>query len=332
MTDRWLLSRPRGGLNDVLCQMEKSWVFAEKTGRQLIFDTVESGLLVDFDKLFVPIPSASLTLPVTLSDNLVNHLNSLRAYPSETSSQVTTFPHYKDPTTDDFFTSPSHQKLKIDLTHDYDQDIVVYQAMGGGIASLCFLRRVTFTPHVQEAVNTFLKTLPQDYVAVHVRHSDLKTHFEDLLRHVNRKHPKSPVFVASDSDEVLDYAGKILGQRLVSPVTPVERDGSPLHTPTETLSEDERLQRTLLSLSELFGLASGTRLYFTDVNERTGVSGFSRLAGLLATRPKMQSRLLNRGDNEEVKRGKVIHVAKVGSRLHESVRWWRDGRCLTIRV
>ncbi len=311
--------------------MEKSWVFAEKTGRQLVFDTRDSGLLLDFDDLFVPIPNASSTQPVPLSDELVSHLNSLSAYPDDASSQVTTFPHFKDPATDDFFTASHHQKLKVDLTRDYAENVVVYQAMGGGVASLCFLRRVTFTRQVQQAVNTLLDTLPTQYVAVHVRHSDLKTEFEGLIQHVDEKHPQSPVFVASDSDEVLVFARKLLGGRLVSAGAGFERDGQPLHTPADDLSVEERLNRSLLSLSELFALASSNRLYFTDVNERTGVSGFSRLAGLLATRPRMRSRLIGQSDSDTITPGKASHVATIGSRLHESVRWWRDARCLTNR-
>jgi hypothetical protein len=35
---RWVLYRPRGGLNDMLCHVEKCWAYAEKFSRRLVVD------------------------------------------------------------------------------------------------------------------------------------------------------------------------------------------------------------------------------------------------------------------------------------------------------
>jgi hypothetical protein len=51
-TERYLLCRPHGGLNDTLCQIEKCWKYALKSDRVLIIDTRNSGLHADFSEYF----------------------------------------------------------------------------------------------------------------------------------------------------------------------------------------------------------------------------------------------------------------------------------------
>jgi hypothetical protein len=52
MNDRFVLCMPAGGLNDVLCQIEKCWRYAERHGRKLVIDTAKTGLLDSFDQYF----------------------------------------------------------------------------------------------------------------------------------------------------------------------------------------------------------------------------------------------------------------------------------------
>ena len=49
---RYLLSRPRGGFNDAMVQLEKSAMYAEKYGRVLLLDMSRSGLRAQIDDIF----------------------------------------------------------------------------------------------------------------------------------------------------------------------------------------------------------------------------------------------------------------------------------------
>ncbi|MEY3069700.1 MAG: hypothetical protein RLZZ456_1399 [Pseudomonadota bacterium] len=47
-SERYLLCRPEGGFNDMLCQIELCWHYAEANGRTLIVDSAVTGFGDDF--------------------------------------------------------------------------------------------------------------------------------------------------------------------------------------------------------------------------------------------------------------------------------------------
>ena len=54
---RVLLCRPRGGLNDNLCQVEMCWRYAERHDRVLVVDGKRSSLYSEFSEFFEPVNS-----------------------------------------------------------------------------------------------------------------------------------------------------------------------------------------------------------------------------------------------------------------------------------
>ena len=327
MGRRWILARPRGGLNDTLCQIEKCWRFAEKTGRELVIDTKDSGLLLDFHEVFEVRDQGSKVIPRRLSEELVEELNKLSAFPPDVQGNVSAYDKFKDEH-DEFYTLPSRQPLKFSLKRDISEDVVVYEGMGGGIDSFCALERLAFSPWLARTIIDSLRQLPEHYSSVHVRHSDMQTEYRPLLSHVRRKNVgKLPVFVASDHDQILREARVMFGEGMVLGLPSLsERIGAPLHLPSPGLSEEQRRIRTIEALSELFALGGADTLYFTEVSNRTGVSGFSRLAAHLAKKPSLRRTLLGI-DNREVEECKcqTVLVAPLHRRLIETLRWQRLG-------
>ena len=62
-SSKYLLCRPRGGLNDTLTQISLCLDYAFKFKRHLIIDTMRSGILDRFDNYFEPvIPFQNLSL------------------------------------------------------------------------------------------------------------------------------------------------------------------------------------------------------------------------------------------------------------------------------
>ena len=325
MGRRWILARPRGGLNDTLCQIEKCWRFAEKTGRELVIDTRDSGLLLDFHEVFDVNPERNTVTPHKITEELVGELNKLSAFPADVQGNVTSYDKIKDGH-DEFYTLPSRQPLKFTLKKDFPEDLVVYEGMGGGVDSFCALERLAFAPWLARAIIDSLRRLPEHYISVHVRHSDMQTEYRPLLSHVRRKNVgESPVFVASDHNQVLREARAIFGDDMVLTLpSRSERSGKPLHQPSPGLSEEQRRIRTIEALSELFALGGADTLYFTEVSNRTGVSGFSRLAAYLAEKPSLRKILLG-GESRGVEHRKCrpALVAPVYRRLLETLRWRR---------
>ena len=323
MGRRWLLARPRGGLNDTLCQIEKCWRFAEKTGRELVIDTRDSGLLLDFHEVFEVRPESSKLTPHKLTEELVDELNKLSAFPADVQANVTAYDKFKDEH-DEFYTLPSRQPLKFSLKRDFSEDLVVYEGMGGGIDSFSFLRRVSLQDWLLEHVNNALSLLPNTYASIHVRQSDMKTDFRPLFAFVNRRVDSAcPVLVASDSNEVTQPAREILGENRVFILEQdVERKGEPLHLVASSTDNQERKSRTSEMFGELFALSCASQLFFTDVNERAGISGFSRLAAHLVRHPRTRDSLLQDSLNGTRKwTGVAHHVSSPNSRIAEMIRW-----------
>ena len=328
MDARWIVCRPRGGLNDTLCQIEKCWQFAKLTGRRLIIDSEGSGLLLPFDDVFAFRGNDQGVNYHSLDDDTIGAINSLPAWPSDTEGRVTTYESIKD-AADEFFTVPSHSPLKYDLSHDYPAPVLVYEAMGGGIASYCFLGRVTFHNHFRREIQEKLAALPDRYASVHVRHSDLSTDYQTLFAVVKKKVGRLPVFVASDNSAVIDYARELFGNdRLLFLPSQQLRDGKPLHTPATPLTKEQRNQLTLETLTELFALAGASDFFFGDVTNRVGVSGFSRLARFLTENPETRAHLLGETANTgDYQRGRAHHVSSFTQRLYERLRWRQDAKC-----
>ena len=323
MGRRWILARPRGGLNDTLCQIEKCWRFAEKTGRELVIDTKDSGLLLDFHEVFEVREEASKVIAHKFSEELVEKLNKLSAFPADVQGNATTYGKFKDEH-DEFYTLPSRQPLKFSLKRDFAEEIVVYEGMGGGVDSFDFLERVSLRKWLVEHVESSLALLPETYASVHIRQSDMKTDFKTLFAKANRRIDSSwQVLVASDSDEVIQPAREIFGEsRVIIPDRAVERKGKPLHSVGASAASEERRNRTSEMFGELFALACASDLFFTNVNERTGISGFSRLAAHLVRNPRTRDSLLHNSlDDSRKSTGRTHHVSSQIFRIAEMIRW-----------
>ena len=88
---KYLLCRPRGGLNDTLNQIELCWRYSEIYNRILIIDTeylISTGISVKFSSLFEVLdPSKNIILD--LSKTLLDNLNQLNTFPPSCKGRLT---------------------------------------------------------------------------------------------------------------------------------------------------------------------------------------------------------------------------------------------------
>ncbi|MCP5000226.1 MAG: hypothetical protein GY933_16185 [Hyphomicrobiales bacterium] len=79
---KYLLCRPKGGLNDTLCQIERCWQYAEQHHRTLIVDTTRSCFAGEFSNFFEP-TEASDKIVFAQTDELLGVLNNASCFPPE---------------------------------------------------------------------------------------------------------------------------------------------------------------------------------------------------------------------------------------------------------
>lgn len=315
---RILLCRPRGGLNDALCRIERCWRFAEHTGRHLIVDSSKSALHGLFGQLFTVVtPHAGVTLRPDAA--LLESLDHLVCRPAELQGRVSTYEvrveqgRYNVDTATGVLTRFASKDIGAD-TPDCPEPLLIYDDWGGGTESFDLLSRVRFTDAVASRLRDALRAAGASYSAVHVRNTDYRTDYERLFARIKRRVRGHPLLVCSDDPEVIAYARRSIGSRIIEPGgyhASTDPTGA-LHLPGAYASSVELQESVFVALRDLVLLANATRLYVAPVEQvvdhqtldttgriayravgRGQLSGFSRLAQLLCDRKDILDALLN---------------------------------------
>lgn len=294
---RYLLSRPRGGFNDVMVQIEKSRLYAAEHDRVLVLDTTRSGLREPFGDVFDVKDNFGCDV-LTLTDDLATALD------AATSVRPAMLRHRIKDAEPKFM---AKYRCFMDLEHnlptgfdhsiDHPEQVLVYEQAGGGCASISLLERVTLKPEIAREILHRFSNLTEDFDAVHIRHSDYKTRFRTFLRRMRPLLKDRSVLVCSDSVAAIKAAEDILDDSTtvlcVSNVP--DLGGQPLHS---ARISDFRAA-TLDLLSDLLAMSFARNLYFTHVGRRMKVralmSGYSLLAEVLRHNPDVVDSLLSAG-------------------------------------
>lgn len=317
MSDRYLLCRPRGGLNDTLCRIGLCWQYASKFNRTLIIDCQQSSLFGDFCDFFEIIDRSARVIPA-LDDRLLKQLNTLPCRPAELAGRLADytvgFTHkvgYIDASTG----KPTRftNTYPAQFVDDFPEPLLVYEDSGGGTDSASLLPLIRLAPSCQKEVRAALATLPRLFHAVHVRNTDYRTDYQTLFARIRRRLGTTPLLVCSDDPDVASYARR----HFRGPVMEISRQTRSMH-PTGALHQkgahattDAQRRAVIDSLVDLCSLASAKHLYYGPVHSvldgvrlrETGqvfyrpvgpgwVSGFSLLARYLCENKKLLDSLL----------------------------------------
>jgi len=138
--EKFLLCRPHGGLNDTLCQIEQCWRYAEKFGRTLIIDTLNSGLFAAFSKFFSP--RKSLTkVHFNLSEKQLYFLNSLTCFPHFAQGKLQTYFAVYSIDFQNFVDRETSEMLTFNFDKNYDELVLIHEQSGGGTLSFDLLKK-----------------------------------------------------------------------------------------------------------------------------------------------------------------------------------------------
>lgn len=299
-----VLCRPLGGLNDTLCQIEKSWSYAERFDRWLVIDTRESGLHDDFSEYFRP-RDAAADVVFGLSSRPERRIAQLSPLPPGLTDAILDMPPetFYDPA--DSVADRRPAKLVFDLRKPHRDRVLVRQHAGGGDDSFRLLDKITFTETVRRAIMERLAHLEGEYSAVHVRNTDYQTDYRGFFSKLRSRVAGGQLLVCSDDAAVIAFAKRYFDSTEILQASPIpDSGGAPLHVKSTFASPELRRENNLSLLTDLIALGRAKRLYITR-HSRGQTSGYSRLARHLS-------------DNRYVINGLL------GVSLYETPRWhWR---------
>ena len=284
----YLLCRPRGGLNDTLCRIAKCIRYATQHQRKLIIDTERSGLRACFSEYFcLAEPSSAIVLQLDqqMRQTLVG--------------METVYPPCLEKRWLDYEASflQSKQRVVLESTDlplafnfrsKYDSRLLVYEQSGGGRASLRALPYLRFQPRITHAIQTRLAALPDSYVAVHVRHTDMRLDYRAMFTAMRALVEGQDLVVCTDSLEVLEYAESYFPNTRVFCLAQLDPGNLPLHDRPGFTSRESNID----SLTDLVALASAEVLVTGCNWRKRHYSGFSYLAASLHRRPGLLQSLL----------------------------------------
>jgi tetratricopeptide (TPR) repeat protein len=289
--EKFLLCRPHGGLNDTLCQIEKCWKYAEKFGRTLIIDTLNSGLLAEFSEFFSP--RNSLTkVHFSLSEKQLRFLDSLTSFPHFAQGKLKTYFAVYSVDLGNYMDRETYEILTFNFDKNYDELVLIHEQSDGGDLSFDLFNRISISENIRPIVLDRIQHLGHDYLAIHVRNTDYQTQYKDLFRDVYPYVNNKSLLICSDDAEVISHAKNFftLSNVLTSSQTP-QTGNKPLHLSTTHSDDEQRKKATINSIIDLIALGRSSKLYFANVTAGHS-SGFSRLAMYLCQNKNVIDALL----------------------------------------
>ncbi len=297
---RYLLSRPKGGINDALVQLEKTYRYAERYGRTLIVDLSRSGLQCNFDDLFVSRANINCEV-ISWSDELGVELEEVASvHPTALTHRISTYRTEWNRNAEKFCDVQFGIPIEFDFEADYPDQLLVYEQGGGAMTALCVLRRVSLTTSIANAVARRLLPIGQDYDAIHVRHSDYRTDFRQLFLRAKAVFRGRRLLLCSDSREVKEVAATYFdgSVNLLSIAETPDTNGAPLHYAKDI----DRQAANIDLLSEVIAMARAKRFLFTQLSPNNTLgfyypfSGIATLVTALRADPDVIKALFDNAD------------------------------------
>jgi hypothetical protein len=290
-SERLLLCRPAGGLNDILCQIGKACWYGEKFNRIVVVDTkyVSNGFADAFSNYFLS-TSASLIL----NPKPFAHLfDALSVVPETLAKRVSSYAAAYDAELNCPVDKDTGAPLTFDFERDYSQELLVHQAWGGGDLSLTALARMRVHDSVVDVLRDRLKVIGEPYDAVHIRHTDYKTDYRPMLCKLKGKLSRH-VFLATDNRDAVAFCRAVLGEdRVFSFAKLPDRAGVPLHH----TRLDDPYRRNVDAIVDLLMLSLSRKYYFFKIEDAANrYSGFSRLAKNLKNNSTLRTKLIGNLD------------------------------------
>lgn len=295
MNEQYLLCVQHPGLNDVLCQFEVCFAYAQTFNRTLLLDTRSSGLMGEFGDFFKVIDT-SVPVICDTRDWDYSKLNALSCHPKILQGSLDDYAVHWTGVYPPYVEKNSSVVIGFDFEKDYEEDVLVHEQPGGGELSVNALRRLRLTTPLLNLVNSQIARCPFPYIGVHVRNTDYTTDYKSFFSEIFDRVRHHNVLICSDDGRVFDYAKSFFSESTVFTLQQnLRTDGQPLHRSWSHNTENEKSRAAISSFVDLFALASAEILICSKVS-RGHYSGFSKLAMRLNEDTLLRDRLLSTGE------------------------------------
>jgi hypothetical protein len=284
MNKRLLLCRPQGGLNDMLCQIEKCCRYAELVGRTVIVDTAYTNseyFRDNFDRYF----STRQKKLVLSYDYYSTDTQTMQVFPESLQGRLNTYEAQFERSKKAFCDTKTGQPTTFDFKRNYPHALLVHHQAGGGNLSQFALLRLMLKRSLLDELIERIRSLEGPWTGVHVRNTDYTTNFEDLLTKLKHESVKR-IFLATDSLKVRErFKSELTNTTVYSLSRRLSSNGKPL----QNLGGFENVDvysSNCDAIFDLLMLALSTRLLFQKIApniEGTSHSGFAILAHNLWT-------------------------------------------------
>lgn len=281
--DKILLCRPRGGLNDILVQIEKCWRYALESNRALFVDTLRGGFSDSLNHYFRDVDGMTFGVP---------HISSeMTIFPTHDSLRDVDYKIRYDRSLRKHILIDSGEPITFDFTKNYSQDILIHHQSGGGNQAIEVLKKLKLLPNIAKKIRKQISDLG-DYDSIHVRNTDYKTKYKLFFSELKIPSERN-IALCSDDFACQEYGKFFFSNRVFIPNPAPDTNQKPLHN-DENLP---RLSTNISAIADLLILASGKNLHFSTLDPdstggRVKISGFSTLAKQLHENPSVINHLL----------------------------------------
>jgi hypothetical protein len=290
-TERLLLCRPLGGLNDMLCQIERACLYAERFDRTVVVDTDYSKTYFRdrFSAYFVS-RQARLVLD---ADAVLGGLDQLEVFPHILAGRVTRYAARFDRALQRFVEAETGLVPSFDFDRDYAEPLIVHHASGGGTNAIGALARLRLREPLVEVLLQRLGEVGPPYLGVHVRNTDYKARLgADTL--AAKIAPDRPIFLATDNrDTVAQFRSLFGAERIHAFASLPAAAGVRIHNIDDPAQAPERNRDAIL---DLVMLALAKQLYLFELEPNpygARYSGFSVAAAHLHDTKPVLRRLIS---------------------------------------
>ena len=303
-SDRFVLVRPHGGLNDTLVQLERCRRYAVAYGRILAVDLARSGIRMPFGSVFRVRPQFGCPV-VEANPGVLAALDAMNSVePAMLQGVLASYDVAWDPVVGQVAYGEG-RVISFDMTVDNAARCVVHERFGGGMRGALPLRDLALTPQIAGEVVARLARLGSDYDALHVRYTDYHTDFQRFFARVKPIFAGRRLLVCTDSAEVQRYA-----REFFAPDVEVVTNGNVPDLGGEALHVSSRLdpyRAVVDQFCDLIAMARARRFLFPVMNDRTPagrrrISGFSLLVEGLRALPEITEGLVSLAPNGELVR------------------------------
>lgn len=270
----YIVCYPRGGFIYMIHRIIAAYKYAVENNRVLIIDTRKNWFKESlYDYFFIHSPYVY----VGDIDFLYGSLDKLTMYPDQIALKTMNVDLNSEK-------SGALRKYNIDLSRDYDEQVLIYSHYGGGSSVKPFFSMCSLTPLLYKAYKTARDKLPASYVAVHIRNTDYKSDIDDFLKKHGDLLKDKPIFLATDDKSTIELFKKQFNVYSFSDIP--ENYGQNLHEMYSRSGGDIR-KYNLDTIVDLLLLASSSELYYSYTE-----SAFTQAAKELHEDQELLARLL----------------------------------------